>query len=221
MHMTGRSMNVQRFVRHARETHAVVFVLSLLMFAAFPAFADGPKCAPFSAAASGFKVTLAPTANLTRWVNNTGAYYVTSWWCSGKYAPSGWYYVGTRAALPANFLTELQKVPAASLDQLLAAQTQYMTKALSPEQTAAGLAQLAASRPVSPVWLVAKNSSYPDRPMYAVANGVMGATAIKDARAVVGAVCACDLLALEIGTASYCPVAGTPTDLTKVALCKQ
>jgi hypothetical protein len=37
--------------------------------------------------ASGFKVTLAPTANLAQWSTNSGAYYVTSWWCKGKYAP--------------------------------------------------------------------------------------------------------------------------------------
>jgi hypothetical protein len=192
----------------------------LLLFAVLsPAFADGPQCTPFGPTASGFKVTLAPTANLAQWASNAGAYYVTSWWCAGKYAPSGWYYLGSRSDLPANWMSEVQKVPTASLDALIAAQAQYMTKRLSPESKATGVAQLESTRPAYPVWLVAKNSTYPDRPLYRVENGVRGAV-VKGTRAAVGAMCACYSLALEEGAATYCPLAGTPPELGKVALCK-
>jgi hypothetical protein len=197
-----------------------VIALFLLCVSA-QAYAEGPKCAPFGSGASGFKVTLAPTANLSQWSTNSGAYYVTSWWCAGKYAPTGWFYIGSRSALPANWMTEVQKVPTASLDQLLAGQAQYMTKSLSPESKATGEAQLAATRPALPVWLVAKNSTYPDRPMYRIENGVRTTTAIKGVRAMVGAVCACAQFVLEEGVATFCPLAGTPPELTKVALCKQ
>jgi hypothetical protein len=192
-----------------------------LLLVASSAFADGPKCTPFGSSASGFKVTLAPTANLSQWSNNAGAYFISSWWCAGKYKPSGWFYIGNRTDLPANWMSELQKVPAASLDALTAAQVQYMTKRLSPESKATGEAQLAATKPALPVWLVAKNGTYPDRPMYRVENGVRATTALKGVRATVAAVCACDQFVLEEGAATFCPLAGTPPELTKVALCKQ
>jgi hypothetical protein len=181
-----------------------------LLLLASSAFADGPKCTPFGSSASGFKVTLAPTSNLTQWTANDGAYYVTSWWCAGKYAPSGWFYFGARSDLPANWISEIQKVPAASLDALTAAQAQYLTKSLSPEAKAAGEAQLAATKPALPVWVVMKNSSYTTRPMYRVQNGVRGATI--STRAPVGAFCACNVLALEEGVASFCPLSAMELD---------
>jgi hypothetical protein len=199
---------------------SVLKFLCLLLISSV-ALADGPKCPPFSSAASGFTVKLQPTANLAQWSTNAGAYYVSSWWCAGKYRPTGWFYIGNRADLPANWMTELQKVPTASLDALTAAQVQYMTKRMSPESKATGEAQLAATKPALPVWLVAKNSTYPDRPMYRIENGVRTTTAIKGVRATVAAVCACDQFVLEEGAATFCPLAGTPPELTKVALCKQ
>jgi hypothetical protein len=156
-----------------------------------------------------------------QWSTNAGAYYITSWWCKGKYAPTGWYYLGARTDLPSNWMSEIQKVPTASLSDLQAAQTKYMTKSLSPESKAVGLAQLAATQPAFPAWLVAKNSTYPDRPMYRVENGVRGTTVIKGARAAVGASCACYSFVLEEGTAVYCPLASSLPELDKVALCKQ
>jgi hypothetical protein len=111
-------------------------------------------------------------------------------------------------------------VPGASLAQLLAGQAQYMTKSLSPEAKATGEAQLAATRPALPVWLVAKNSTSITRPMYLIENGVRNTTQLKTPRALVGATCACDLFVLEEGAATFCPLAGTPPELTKVALCK-
>lgn len=187
-----------------------------LLLLASSAFADGPKCTPFGSSASGFKVTLAPTSNLTQWTANDGAYYVTSWWCDGKYTPTGWFYFGARADLPANWISEIQKVPAASLDALTAAQAQYLTKSLSPEAKAVGEAQLTATRPALPVWIVLKNGSYPDRPMYRVVNGARSTTAIKT-RAPVGGMCACNVLAIEEGTMTFCPLSATEFD--KVTRC--
>jgi hypothetical protein len=55
--------------------------------------------------------------------------------------------------------------------------------------------------------------------MYRIVNGVRETTAIKGLRAAVGGGCACYLLALEEGAATFCPLAGF--ELDKVALCKQ
>jgi hypothetical protein len=194
-------------------------VIALLILLCSAQAFGGPQCAPFGPGASGFKITLAPTANLTQWSSNSGAYYVTSWWCEGKYKPTGWYYIGARTDLPSNWMSEIQKVPSASLDALLAAQTKYMTKRLSPEQKAAGEAQLEATKPAFPAYVVAKNGSYPDRPLYRVEDGVRG-KAVSGVRAAVGSACACYSFVMEEGKSTYCPLAGSPPELDKVALCK-
>lgn len=193
-------------------------VIALLILFSAQAFA-GPQCTPYGQGSTGFKVTLAPTSNPAQWMTNSGAYYVTSWWCAGKYKPSGWFYVGSRSDLPSNWLTEVQKVPLASLDVLLAAQSTYMTKTLSPEMQVVGRAQLNATKPVFPVWLVAKNSTYTTRQVFPVVNGVRGTTAVKNVRATVGAPCACNVFVIEEGKNAFCPVYHDPTDVNQVTLC--
>jgi hypothetical protein len=194
---------------------SLIAVLTLLCCT--QAFAD-PRCLPFGPDASGFKLALAPTANVAQWAVNPGAYYVTSWWCKGKYNVNGWFYFGLASDLPPSWFTDIQKVPTASLSALIAAQGQYMNKALSPEAKAVGEAQLAATKPALPAWFVTKNSTYTTRPMYAITNGVRSTTALKT-KATVGAACACNALAIEEGTVSYCPIAATTVDLTKVTRC--
>lgn len=69
------------------------------------------------------------------------------------------------------------------------------------------------SRPPTPVWTVARNSTYATRPAYPLVNGVRSSTAT--ARATVGARCNCAVRAVE-GSSTYC--AHEPTAAT-VALC--
>jgi hypothetical protein len=56
-------------MRHGERWVLNLFRALCLLLLASTASAD-PKCAPFGSDASGFKVTLAPTANLTQWAQN-------------------------------------------------------------------------------------------------------------------------------------------------------
>lgn len=80
--------------------------------------------------------------------------------------------------------------------------------------TRAAIQDLRANRPADPVYKVAVNGRYPDRPTYPYANGVRVATAA--GRAAVGALCACKAAAIVEGAVTYCSVAPD-----RVAVCKR
>jgi hypothetical protein len=207
------------------------------------AFADTnlpPTCNPTLADGQSFglKVTLQPTnfqfypvvanpidaasSTAAWWQLGAGAYYLTSFWCRTKYSWQGKFYVGDRSKLsdPARLAVMLTKVGSASVAAIADAHSTYGNEPLSPEMKAVGFAQLNAVQPPEVPWIVAKNGTSADRPMYPVTNGVRGTTAIKGSRATVGASCACYALAIEEGKNSYCAIKGqSVTDLNAVALC--
>lgn len=195
-------------------------------FASLCAFAgpDPLPCHPLGSSAYHLKVNLQPTANVSQWVRNAGAYYVVSVWCLGKYTNKGRWWIGTyadmQAAVP-NWFGEIQKVPFSSLTDIQAAQVRYQTKTPSPEQVEAGMAQLMGDKPPQPVWKIAVYGTAKDRPVYPVVNGLRGTTAIKLLRYKVGDECACDSLVIEENGSPFCPLRANPVDLKKVSRCGQ
>lgn len=196
----------------------------VLALAPLIAHAEPAKCGPYSPEAQGtFRLTTYPESTAS-WMTDFNAYYITSWWCQGKYAPTSKFYFGYRRRLPASWVQLVQAVPSAKLADLVAAESIYMNRTLTDTENAKGWAQLMATRPPFPVWKVATNGTTTTRPVYPVTNGVRGTTVVPNVRYIVGEPCACWQLAVdETATSAYCPLSASPqpSPATRVTLCKQ
>lgn len=202
----------------------------LVLLAAFvfsPAIAAPiePDCWPRvpGSAAVAEQLHFFPVDNADRFFRDQSAFWVATWWCRGKYDNTVALFSGNRSDLPS--LSEIWGIfttfPYLTPQQRTTLFLKYTTKTMSPERRAKAWELLSASRPERPKWIVAKNGSTLDRPVFAVVNGVRSTSAVRGVRYTVGAVCACNVRALEEGKSSYCPTYGDPTNIDRVTLCTE
>jgi len=177
----------------------ILFLLSLLPFAA------QAQCAPAELAGSGTRAVLE--------VNAAGT--AAAWWCPGRFEPAFALYAVRWDAMTDPLRADLAALSSARDQTVAGIDRMRATHATAPLDSdalrpvwAPARERILASRPLDPVWLVAKNGTTMTRPTYLVTNGVRGTTAAST-RASVGATCGCVRLRVIEGATVYCGVDGT------------
>jgi hypothetical protein len=141
-----------------------------------------------------------------------------AWTCKGKYANTYHWMVGSWSEVlsctvfaPAKLLNATSAEKQEMWQRCVSSPTDAQRATAEPM-----LIELRAKNP-PPRWKV-KPATKTTRPMYPVVNGVRGTTA-SGLRATVGTDCACNVLAIEEGAVSYCPLKASTVLLTQVTVC--